>query len=221
MQYFGARYMKNEIGRFLTVDPVGPVDPRTSKTNYKMLENPQLLNRYAYSLNNPYRYVDLNGKWAEEVHNRIIAEAFQGSWRPRLSDRALKMFKQASAFVDTFQDPKYSYMHGMRAPGQSVEDATKLMNDFIAQKVADYKRFMAEGKTDKAYFALGMAMHPLMDATSPAHEGMQEWKSPWTHPFEALQHTEREATDVFRSNSEYLRKSVDLLRRFYHEVNTQ
>ncbi|MBI1811920.1 MAG: RHS domain-containing protein, partial [Nitrospirae bacterium] len=62
LQYFGARYMKDEIGRFVTVDPVGPVDPRTSKTNYAMLTNPQRLNRYAYSLNNPYRYLDPNGK---------------------------------------------------------------------------------------------------------------------------------------------------------------
>ncbi|MCL5022338.1 MAG: RHS repeat-associated core domain-containing protein [Nitrospirae bacterium] len=62
LQYFGARYMKDEIGRFITVDPVGPVDPRTSKTNYAMLANPQRLNRYAYSLNNPYRYVDPDGR---------------------------------------------------------------------------------------------------------------------------------------------------------------
>jgi hypothetical protein len=54
--------MKAEIGRFTSPDPVGPVAPRTSKTNYKMLENPQLLNRYAYSLNNPYRYVDPDGR---------------------------------------------------------------------------------------------------------------------------------------------------------------
>ncbi len=62
LQYFGARYMKDEIGRFISPDPVGPVDPRRSKTNYKMLENPQMLNRYVYSLNNPYRYLDPNGR---------------------------------------------------------------------------------------------------------------------------------------------------------------
>ncbi|MCL5022341.1 MAG: RHS repeat-associated core domain-containing protein [Nitrospirae bacterium] len=50
LYYFGARYMRPEIGRFVTTDPVGPVDPRTSKTNYAMLANPQRLNRYAYSL---------------------------------------------------------------------------------------------------------------------------------------------------------------------------
>lgn len=71
LQYFGARYMKNEIGRFLTVDPVGPVDPRTSKTNYKMLENPQRLNRYAYGINNPYRYIDPDGRYERDVHYNL------------------------------------------------------------------------------------------------------------------------------------------------------
>jgi RHS repeat-associated protein len=61
LQYFGARYMKDKIGRFLSPDPVGPVDEKTNKTNYAMLTNPQRLNRYAYALNNPYRYVDPDG----------------------------------------------------------------------------------------------------------------------------------------------------------------
>jgi RHS repeat-associated protein len=58
LYYFGARYMKAEIGRFTSPDPVGPVDPRTGKTNDKVLINPQRLNVYAYGLNNPYKYVD-------------------------------------------------------------------------------------------------------------------------------------------------------------------
>lgn len=219
LYYFGARYMRPEIGRFISPDPLGPVDPGTSKTNYKMLTNPQRLNRYAYSLNNPYRYMDANGKWPEQVHNKIISEAFQGSWRMRLSDKALRMFREASRYADEFQSPKYSYLHAVKAPGQSVEEATMLMNDFIKGRVADYKRLMAEGKSDEAYFALGMAMHPIMDSTSPSHEGMQEWKNPWTHPAEALEHTEAERVKVFNATPEYMKSTVDLLRRFYNDAN--
>ncbi len=62
LYYFGARYMEAKVGRFISPDPVGPVDPRTSKTNYEMLANPQKLNRYAYSLNNPYKYFDPDGR---------------------------------------------------------------------------------------------------------------------------------------------------------------
>jgi RHS repeat-associated protein len=68
LYYFGARYMKPEVGRFTSPDPVGPVDPKTSKTNYGLLLNPQKLNRYAYALNNPYRYLDPDGRYERDVH---------------------------------------------------------------------------------------------------------------------------------------------------------
>ncbi len=62
LYYFGARYMNPKTGRFAAIDPVGAVDERTSRTNEKLLLNPQSLNPYAYSLNNPYRFVDPDGK---------------------------------------------------------------------------------------------------------------------------------------------------------------
>ena len=49
--------------RFLSPDPVGLVDPATGKINQQMLLNPQLQNRYAYALNNPYKYMDPDGNF--------------------------------------------------------------------------------------------------------------------------------------------------------------
>lgn len=60
--YIGARYLDPATGRFLQPDPVGPVDPMTGKVNSKILNNPQRLNRYAYGLNNPYRFIDRDGR---------------------------------------------------------------------------------------------------------------------------------------------------------------
>lgn len=60
--YIGARYLDPVTGRFLQPDPVGPVDPMTGKVNAAMLSNPQRLNRYAYGLNNPYWYIDPDGR---------------------------------------------------------------------------------------------------------------------------------------------------------------
>jgi len=113
-------------------------------------------------------------------------------------------------------------MHAMRAPGQSPQDAERMMNDFIKQKVSEYKTLMSQGNTDAAYEALGMAMHPIMDATSPSHEGMQEWAGYLPvipNTINASQHGWRERQDVFNSNPEYSRRSVDLLRKFYDEAN--
>jgi RHS repeat-associated protein len=54
LDYFGARYYGARIARFTTVDPI-----YTWRDN---LLDPQRWNRYAYSLNNPLRYVDPDGR---------------------------------------------------------------------------------------------------------------------------------------------------------------
>ncbi len=61
LYYFGARYMEPAIGRFMSPDPVGAVDTNNGNLNGKILLNPQGFNRYAYALNNPYRYLDPDG----------------------------------------------------------------------------------------------------------------------------------------------------------------
>jgi len=65
-----------------------------------------------------------------------------------------------------------------------------------------------------------MAMHPLMDATSPAHEGMQEWSGVWPpNTIQAIIHGRRETEDVFNSNPNYSREAVELIRKLYDEAN--
>lgn len=56
LQYFGARYYDSAVGRFLGIDPVDYQDG-----------NLHSFNRYAYGNNNPVRYVDPNGQWAEDA----------------------------------------------------------------------------------------------------------------------------------------------------------
>jgi RHS repeat-associated protein len=67
--YLGQRYLDPATGRFNRPDPVGLVNPSTAEINQEMLHNPQRLNRYVYSLNNPYRFVDPDGlaphQWAD------------------------------------------------------------------------------------------------------------------------------------------------------------
>jgi len=56
--YFGARYYASTMGRFLSPDDFW------KDTN---LADPQSLNKYAYSRNNPLRYVDPTGETATET----------------------------------------------------------------------------------------------------------------------------------------------------------
>ena len=56
LYYYGARYYHPGLGRFMSVDQAGG-DPT----------DPQSWNRYAYVLNNPYKYVDPDGEAAIRV----------------------------------------------------------------------------------------------------------------------------------------------------------
>ncbi len=54
LTYFGARWYDAKQGRFLSIDPVGVVFSDT-----------HTFNRYHYANNNPYKYVDLDGNYAD------------------------------------------------------------------------------------------------------------------------------------------------------------
>src|SRR5688500_16457441 len=51
--YFGGRYYASKTGRFTTVDPMMDIQ--------QAIVDPQRWNQYAYSLNNPFHYVDPDG----------------------------------------------------------------------------------------------------------------------------------------------------------------
>jgi RHS repeat-associated protein len=63
LSYFGARYYDPTVGRFMGVDTVG-LDPTRLYT----------FNRYAYGNNNPYKYVDPDGRFAREAV--VLASVF-------------------------------------------------------------------------------------------------------------------------------------------------
>jgi RHS repeat-associated protein len=51
LDYAQARMYASKLGRFTAVDP-GPFDPL----------NPQVMNRYTYTINNPLKYMDPDGR---------------------------------------------------------------------------------------------------------------------------------------------------------------
>jgi RHS repeat-associated protein len=63
LYYYGARYYNPELGRFVTPDTIVP--------DYS---NPQSLNRYAYVLNNPMKYLDPTGHMNEVWWGKVDAD---------------------------------------------------------------------------------------------------------------------------------------------------
>src|SRR3989339_684132 len=74
LYYYGQRYYDPSVGRFTQPDPVSKYlnDPQklnkvTGQDLQKFLENPQALNEYSYTQNNPVKYTDPNGETIRQV----------------------------------------------------------------------------------------------------------------------------------------------------------
>ena len=68
LSYMGARYYNPVIGRFMGVDPVGFQE-----------NNIHSFNRYAYANNNPYKYVDPDGRTAKEWFSDALTGICDGA----------------------------------------------------------------------------------------------------------------------------------------------
>jgi RHS repeat-associated protein len=78
LDYFGARYYQQQLGRFTSVDPVF--------TWEENLVDPQRWNRYSYANNNPLRYVDPDGRAFMPARDTSIAAGLRRQVRSALGD---------------------------------------------------------------------------------------------------------------------------------------
>jgi len=190
--YINHRYYDPKRGQFLTPDPIGPVNPWNSKTNYEMLHNPQRLNPYAYGLNNPYKYIDVDGQWPSKIiliHQASINRVLSG-----LPARDRVILNERQVAMDNDQSSAGAFMHAMRAPRQSDVQAWEAANTFVRNELAIARQLEKSGRHDEALIHVGNAMHTIQDSTSPPHMGYQEWdenSSIWSKGV----HTEKEAFD--------------------------
>jgi len=167
--YFGTRYFQSLTGRFTSSDATEQVTLAAVR--------PQLWNRYAYSTNNPLKFIDSDGRWPTPVHNLIFQDALGF-----LSNSDLQIVQASAARVDWDQTAWGSYKHAMRAPWQSIRDASNKFQQFVADNVAQAQAAQADweaaglaGYNPDALEAFGRAAHAVTDSLSPSHEGFQIW----------------------------------------------
>lgn len=92
LSYYGARWYDPAIGRFMGVDPAA-VDP----------ENIYSFNRYAYANNNPYKFVDPDGRLATFINaNRRGTPLRQATAVGEVSNAAMELAGEVSTTAASF-----------------------------------------------------------------------------------------------------------------------
>ncbi len=97
LDYFGARYYSSAQGRFTSPDELrsssrefallGSGHPTEQALPYADLTNPQTLNKYAYALNNPLRYVDQDGHKPQDSADIRMQQAIKDLNSGRITEQ--------------------------------------------------------------------------------------------------------------------------------------
>ncbi|MFN7476162.1 MAG: RHS repeat-associated core domain-containing protein [Burkholderiales bacterium] len=169
------------------------------------------INTYAYVNARPLSAADPFGLWSTDAHNYFIRTMF-----PNLPTTLRDAIERGSRTTDNmgYQGACNSHMHAMSSDCLTPQQAREKMCKFVKSNLAGYNLLV--GSTDaqsqnSAYFLLGMALHPIMDSTSPVHRGFQRW-----HTSAAIDHGpspySKEGVEVARQ-TQYRMETLDLMRR--------
>jgi RHS repeat-associated protein len=132
LNYMGARYYAGGKGRFLSEDPVflsvgsPELKQKTGLELAQYLSNPQQINSYSYANNNPLKYVDQQGEFAQIVSALFGLFTPTTAYAPRNeSDLNASMSGAQMSFVAAEIIATQGKTAGVKAAGslRSIENA--------------------------------------------------------------------------------------------------
>ena len=132
-----------------------------------------------YVGNDPLNATDPMGLWSPAAHDAILQFAF-GS---RLAAVDIQILQHSSRVFDSRTQgfgPDMAPLHSLRAEGQSAAQAITVRNIFIEERIVQAQRLYQADNAGGALEALGQALHPIMDASSPMHTTADGQPRLWT-----------------------------------------
>jgi hypothetical protein len=118
--------------------------------------------------------------WPAEIHYKIIDAAL-----PHLPVEYRHILKAVSEYQDRRIGGQWNHVafqHALRAPGQRVDQAKDLFTVFRDQHLNQATKSQMDfwlagnaGLSRDALVSFAMALHAVLDSTSPSHIGFQEW----------------------------------------------
>ncbi len=169
LHYNWWRYYQPGSGRYVTGDPLG-------------LEGG--INNYIYANSSPVLTFDYSGLWSTNAHNELL---LRFSNMRGFSEAQLRGIQAGSAYADSIvqgnQLAIFSYIHATTSSAiPDKAEACKKANEFIDLWLDRYRNNTTVnigGRPNtiqsNPYFQLGVALHTVMDSTSPAHVNFQHF----------------------------------------------
>lgn len=150
LNYMRARYYKGQTGRFLSQDnlflAIGANTEQYGKNINVLLANPQELNAYSYALNNPLKYVDMDGNSAVAlVATNPVAIILSALFVPRELSYDPVYESAEYAFQNSSEYKQQSFIMGAISPMPGGATAGKILSN--AEKMAAIR---ASGKIGEA-----------------------------------------------------------------------
>jgi RHS repeat-associated protein len=169
LDYFIVRHYSSALGRFMQPDEFkgGPVDAFDGETGppgplpYANIFNPQSLNKYSYTYNNPLRYTDPNGHCAEDAC--LVEGAVAIGAGVIFTAATIQYYRQNP-------DAGAALAAGASAAHQAFTNAMGAISGLFFSKDAEAGQLQAAGRdaTDRANATIERASQDIAGFKNPA-----------------------------------------------------
>jgi RHS repeat-associated protein len=168
LYYYGARYYNQNVGQFTQQDPVSlkiamldEVKKVTGQSQQQLLTNPQVLNSYAYTANNPVKYTDPDGNMRElpyltayrklvELSTRVL-----NNFTDYLKSERQNAVNEYAAQYDGLSDSQKSNYKDSQEYGEArvnQDDSVNVMMGMVGGSTSEVGKVLTFGKSPISNF---------------------------------------------------------------------